>query len=274
MFAPALRRAVFETTTRVPTTTTSILPPAFLLPFSHRAPITTVSHSLETGNVAEPLLHSGQHISSGLKEAIASRPTSQTASSTTPSPAFTSVPYGQQSLQVRTITPQIRQLLPLLRAQSAHYITVHIHGRPYLLTQGDTLRLPFLMKDVQPGDILRLNRATHIGSRDYTLKAPATVKGTRDSPKQVFYLDERLFVCRATVVGTELEPERVKEKTKRRQRHVRHVRSQHRYTVLKISQVEVRSLEEYDELVMKEQGRKGKARRNADASEELAEVAA
>lgn len=125
-------------------------------------------------------------------------------------------------------------------------MTIHLHGRPYLVTKGDTIRLPFLMPHVKPGDILRLNRATHIGSRDYTLKAPETIRGNADHGKQVFYLDERLFTCRARVTGIESEPLRVKEKTKRRRRHVRHVESKLNFTVLTISELEVKGLEEYE----------------------------
>lgn len=136
--------------------------------------------------------------------------------------------------------------MPYLRAQEHHYLTIHIHGRPYLVTQGDTVRLPFLMPKVRPGDVLRLNRATHIGSRDFTLKAPAPQKGTADQPKKVFYLDERLFDCRATVLGVESEPMRIMEKTKRRQRYVRTVKSKHRFTMLKISEIRVKSLEEVE----------------------------
>jgi len=125
----------------------------------------------------------------------------------------------------------VRDLLPLLKAQDSHYITAHIYARPYLLTAGDTLRLPFRMSGVVPGDILRLNRASDIGSRDFTL---------RGTP----YIDERLFECRARVMGVEAEPMRVKEKTKRRQRRVKTVRSKHRFTVLKISELKVNLLED------------------------------
>ncbi|MCJ1363497.1 hypothetical protein MMC16_002604 [Acarospora aff. strigata] len=89
------------------------------------------------------------------------------------------------------------------------------------------------MPDVKPGDILRLNRASNIGSRDYTLK------GTP-------YLDERLFECRATVMGVEAEPMRVKEKTKRRQRRVKRVKSKMRFTVLRVAEVRVREVEELE----------------------------
>lgn len=121
--------------------------------------------------------------------------------------------------------------LPHLTAQPSHYVTAHLHAKPYLLTAGDHVRLPFLMPNVQPGDVIRLNRATALGSRDFTLK------GTP-------YVDERMFECRARVMGVDAEPMRIKEKTKRRQRHVKMVRSKHRYTLLRIMDVKVKSVEE------------------------------
>lgn len=220
--------------------TRATLPPTFLLPL--RAHITTQSHSLETGNVPEPLVQSGQRISSDLREKVASH----TLSPKAPSPAVPVTPNTRQDIVSKHLTPSIRNLLPLLHSQPAHYMTIHIHGRPYLVTKGDSIRLPFLMPNVAPGDVLRLDRATHIGSRDYTLKAPEAVKGTADHAKKVFYLDERLFTVRARVVGIETEPMRVEEKTKRRQRHTKHVFSKMRFTVLKISELEVKSLGEYE----------------------------
>jgi large subunit ribosomal protein L21 len=95
------------------------------------------------------------------------------------------------------------------------------------------------MQGVEPGDILRFNRATIIGSRDYTLKAGTT---EHKSEKQK-YLDERLYTVRARVVGVTQEPERVKIKKVRRRRHAKHTWSQHSYTILRITEVEVRDLE-------------------------------
>ena len=89
------------------------------------------------------------------------------------------------------------------------------------------------MPGVVPGDVLRLNRASAIGSRDYTLK------GTP-------FVDERLFEARARVMGTESEPMRIKEKTKRRNRKVKTVRSKHKYTMLRVCEVRVRGLEELE----------------------------
>lgn len=83
------------------------------------------------------------------------------------------------------------------------------------------------MPGVAPGDVLRLNRASELGSRDLTL---------RGAP----YVDERLFACRAVVVGTESEPMRVMIKKKRRSRRMKRVFSKHRYTVLRVSELSVR----------------------------------
>lgn len=60
------------------------------------------------------------------------------------------------------------------------------------------------------------------------------------------YLDDRLFVCRAVVMGVESEPLRTKEKTKRRNRKTKTVKSKHRFTVLRIKELRVRSLEEIE----------------------------
>lgn len=224
------------------------LRPASLLP--RAAHLTTQSHTLETRNMPDPLLQSGHRVSPDLAEQVQSHQLSPSA----PRPSPPSTPHTRADIVSTSLTPSIRTLLPLLHAQPSHYLTLHIHGRPYLLTQGDTLRLPFLMPDVKPGDVLRLNRATHIGSRDYTLRAAAPLRGTADAPKTVFYLDERLYSVRARVVGIETEPMRVEEKTKRRQRHTKHVYSKMRFTVLRISEVRVRSLEEYEGVLAEEAG--------------------
>ncbi|KZM28009.1 uncharacterized protein EKO05_0002044 [Ascochyta rabiei] len=226
-------------------------PPTVVLPL--RAHMTTQSHTLDASNTPEPLVQSGQRVSRALKDKVASHPLSPSA----PRPAAPErqpTPNARVHVVAKQLTPSIRHLLPLLHAQPSHYMTLHIHGRPYLVTAGDTLRLPFLMPHVKPGDVLRLNRATHIGSRDYTLKAPEPLKGTADHGKKVFYLDERLFTARARVVGIETEPMRVEEKTKRRQRHTKHVFSKMRFTVLKISHLEVRSLDEYERVLNHKDG--------------------
>lgn len=131
------------------------------------------------------------------------------------------------------IADSVRTLLPFLAAQPGHYITVHIHGFPYLVQEGDQIRLPFRMPGVQPGDVLRLNRASVLGSRDYTMKGAP-------------HIDERVFECRATVLGTESEPLRIKIKKKRRQRRMRQAKSKHRYTIVRISELNINNVEDVE----------------------------
>ena len=136
-----------------------------------------------------------------------------------------------------TIRKSVAELLPYLtnegniQGRHSYFISAHLHARPYLLTEGDHIQLPFRMPNVKPGDILRFNRATAIGSRDFTLK------GTP-------YIDERMFECRVRVLGVDSEPMRIKEKTKRRQRHVQRVKSKHRYTLLRVMRLRVKGVEE------------------------------
>ena len=203
---PMLRRTI-ERTVLDSRGSLFVPPPTFLLPsraryFNSTAPIIE-GKDVEPGAVpAETPLQSKSH------------------------PTLSAAAASQQA----PVHESIQTLLPLLRAQPNHYVTAHIHAKPYLLTEGDSLRLPFHMPGVIPGNVLRLNRASVIGSRDYTLKGAP-------------YLDERLFQCRARVVGVESEPMRIKEKTKRRQRRVKTVKSKHRFTILKISELKINSIE-------------------------------
>lgn len=82
------------------------------------------------------------------------------------------------------------------------------------------------MPSAPPGTVLRLNRVSIVGSRDYTF---------RGAP----YVDEGLYLCRAVVVGVEGEPMRVVEKTVRRRRRVKRVTSKMRFTVLRIRELRV-----------------------------------
>ncbi|KAM3443540.1 hypothetical protein MY4824_000426 [Beauveria thailandica] len=133
----------------------------------------------------------------------------------------------------KPVDDSVRNLLPFLAAQPGHYITVHIHGFPYLVQEGDQIRLPFRMPGVAPGDVLRLNRASVLGSRDYTMKGAP-------------HIDEGVFECRATVLGTESEPLRVKIKKKRRTRRARRATSKHRYTILRISDLTIKTAEDIE----------------------------
>lgn len=229
----------------------SVLRKALALPFEQtpssttlfRATLsTTTSKSTQSPNPESPLSASPraefndptqqQHQSPVTPSAAiksASTPyTTPQASSHIPIHKQPLVPTFESPLKV---TSSLLELLPHLVAQRSHYITAHVHAKPYLVTAGDHLRLPFLMANVQPGDVIRLNRASVIGSRDFTLKGKP-------------YIDERMFECRARVVAVDSEPMRYKEKTKRRQRHVRTIKSKERYTMLRIMDVKVKTEEE------------------------------
>lgn len=163
--------------------------------------------------------------------------------------------------QPLVLSKSLQEMLPALRAQKPHYITAHIHAFPYLLTEGDTLRLPFVMKGVQPGDVLRFNRATILGSRDFTLKAgfsspqhtsPPHVRGEQYINKrrtgEPSYIDERLFECRMRVMGLDSGPMMTMDKKKRRIRRTKRVTSKHKYTVLKVMELKIKGLEELTSL--------------------------
>lgn len=259
------------------------LPPTFLLPWT--ATLTTVSHPPSASNLPPPPAPASPRVQRDQPVPAA------------PAQANQSLSEIQSLVETQLATPQqtplrlsdsVRTLLPSLQSQTPHFITAHIHDRPYLLTAGDTVRLPFFMKGVEPGDILRLNCASLIGSREYTLKASAAAPKLRSATREASssaaaiepttaadmtqptpssvereegaaphfiphiakgktsYLDDRLFVCRAVVMGVESEPMREKTKTKRRNRKIKTVKSKLRYTVLRVKEVTVRGLDELE----------------------------
>ena len=196
MFSRTLKKSILDT--RI-TTSNCTLPPTFLLPSRARyfnsttqhveSPQTSAAEAVTADAVnpkpnshspsSETISYSNRQRKSDLNS-IAANVASHIARPKVPEPpSLSSTPLD--------ISDSIKEFLPLLIVQPSHYVSVHIHGKPYLVTVGDSVRLPFHMPGVVPGDILRLNRATSIGSRDYTLK------GTP-------YVDERLFECRATVM--------------------------------------------------------------------------
>jgi large subunit ribosomal protein L21 len=221
MLSRTVRKLVLDI--RIPS---SALPPTFLLPNRARYFNSTPQH-VETppDNLDASQLPASETSASASGLPLSKHTQSKLAK--VPSPP----PPPSKPL---TLSESIKELLPLLAVQPSYYISAHIHGKPYLLTPGDIVRLPFHMPGVVPGDILRLNRASAIGSRDFTLK------GTP-------YVDERIFECRARVMGTEAEPMRIKEKTKRRNRKVKTVRSKHKYTILRIAELRVKGLEEIEQ---------------------------
>lgn len=123
-------------------------------------------------------------------------------------------------------------------SQPSVYATVHIYGRPYLVTAGDRLRLPFRMAGVQPGDILHLDRVGVVGSRSVTAVGGGGGGGSGPEGEGVQHGGHVPGVSvTAVVLGLEAEPLRVLVKKKRRNRRKRTVRSKHQYTVLRIQDV-------------------------------------
>ncbi|EPE05256.1 54s ribosomal protein l49 [Ophiostoma piceae UAMH 11346] len=125
------------------------------------------------------------------------------------------------------------------------YATVYIHGRPYLVTPGDSLRLPFLMAGVQPGDELSLDRVGVVGNRSVTAVAtssdgkPEGDGVVRSTVGAQVVASEAIpgASVRAVVLGVETEPERTLIKKKRRSRRKRTFKSKHYFTVLRIKEV-------------------------------------
>ncbi|KAK7744868.1 hypothetical protein SLS53_003101 [Cytospora paraplurivora] len=221
------------------------LPPSFLLPIRARWLSTETSSSSSTTTTTTIPAAPTPTTTTPSQQQILQQPQPPLHSNT---PRPRAPPSSPPPPQPKGPIPQsVKDLLPFLRAQPSHYITLHVHGRPYLVTPGDSVRLPFLMPGVQPGDVLRLNRASVLGSRDLTLLPTDAGRARRDGSNEVAYVDERLYECRAVVVGVEAEPMRLKEKTKRRNRKVKTVRSKHKYTVLRISELKIKAPEEIEE---------------------------
>lgn len=210
---------------------------AFALPFEQSArPVTTtfgacLRQASTTATTSQSHPEQPSEPLSASPRAQTSTPSQQPPISTPSNTIPTKLPVAPTFTSPLKVTKSLLEKLPYLTTQKPHYITAHLHDNPYLLTEGDHLRLPFLMPKVKPGDIIRFNRASVLGSREFTLKGAP-------------YIDERLFECRVRVMGVDSEPLRVKEKTKRRQRHVRQVRSKHRYTLLRVMDVKVKTAEE------------------------------
>ncbi|AGO13238.1 AaceriAFR091Wp [[Ashbya] aceris (nom. inval.)] len=110
-----------------------------------------------------------------------------------------------------------------LRLANDLYAVFRIHNRPYLVTKGDQVILPFKLKQADVGDVLHLNDVTTIGSRNYKLV---------DHP-----IDPSLYSLQATVIEKTKRPLRVREVTKRRNRRVRHALNKADLTILRISEL-------------------------------------
>lgn len=252
MLAPIIRRTFIQSSSQSP-----LLPPAFLLPFRANLSTANTTTTVPPNNSTHPYQQTLQHSPS---PNTAIPPITTTTKLTPPSPhsPTSHLPQSAATSPLPSFSPSPAPhpptLLPLLAAQPPYYIVAHLHDRPYLLTAGDVLRLPFHLPNAAPGTILRLNRASVIGSRDYSY---------RGKP----WVDETFFVCRVRVIGVEGEPMRIIKKTKRRQRYVQTVKRKMRYTVVRCLELEVKREQKELELELDEDVEEGA--RKERAKEEL-----
>lgn len=130
----------------------------------------------------------------------------------------------QQQEQTKVAATQVSDLLPLKFEQDI-YATIKIHNRSYLVTEGDTVILPFRLKEAEVGDVLDIYNVTTLGSRNYTVVGEP--------------IDKSLYSIKATVIEKTKNPLYIKEVTKRRNRHVRHIPVQHDKTILRISELKI-----------------------------------
>lgn len=82
-------------------------------------------------------------------------------------PAFQ--PIRRFSKSAELLKEKVNIDLTPLKLSNELYAIFRIHNRPYLVTKGDTVTLPFKLKQAEIGDILNLEDVTTIGSRNYKL---------------------------------------------------------------------------------------------------------
>ncbi|KAK9447873.1 mitochondrial 54S ribosomal protein bL21m [Limtongia smithiae] len=104
------------------------------------------------------------------------------------------------------------------------YAVIRIHTNSFLVTVGDTVTLPYRLKDVDVGDVIRLTQIETLGSRKFTWKGEP-------------FIDDEHCVVRATVIENTKEPMRVKIRKKQRTRRTKHIQSKHAYTVLRVCEL-------------------------------------
>lgn len=129
-------------------------------------------------------------------------------------------PKGTQPVQHDTSSA-----LSLLRSQPSHYIIASLYQRRFLLTPRDLLTVPRL-KDVNVGDVIRLDKIHEVGSRDYTLRA---------SDGQ--FLNESAVHVRATVVEHTKGKMEETVKFKKRKGYKKTIRHKGKYTRLRVGEI-------------------------------------
>lgn len=112
-----------------------------------------------------------------------------------------------------------------LKLSNELYAVFRIHNRPYVVTKGDKVILPFKVKNAEVGDTLNLTDVRTIGSRNFKLV---------DEP-----IDPSLYTLKATILEKTKRKFEIREVTKRRNRRVRHAKSKGDLTMIRISDFSV-----------------------------------
>ena len=132
--------------------------------------------------------------------------------------SVTSTSAPTPSLQTVDTTP--------LKLSNELYAEFRVHGRPYVVTEGDRVILPYKVKNAEVGDTLNLTDVRAIGSRNYKLVAEP--------------IAPELYTLKATVIEKTKRKFEVREVTKRRSRRVRHAKSKGDLTMIRISELSVK----------------------------------
>lgn len=123
--------------------------------------------------------------------------------------------------------PEPAAVQPLKEAP-ALYARIHIHNWDMMVTPGDIIKLPVRMRDVEVGSTLTFSECSEIGSRNHTLSGGLNGKGR---------IDPSLFRIKGVCLEKTRVKRAVKETTRRRRRHVKHVVSNNCLTVIRVSEV-------------------------------------
>lgn len=131
--------------------------------------------------------------------------------------------------QVRTLASRVPDLTPLKLDSNGSrdlYAVFRIHNMPYLVTKGDTVVLPYKLKNAEVGDSLVLNDVTELGSPEYTFKNNDGI-----SPE--------LYQLRAKVTEITREPYYEVYRKKQRCRRLKTFKVENHQTMLTIDELKL-----------------------------------
>lgn len=157
--------------------------------------------------------------------------------SSSPAPYLSTSPTPFPTADTLLSTPTIA--VDVLNSQPQKYIVASLYSRRYLLHPKDILTVPQIKPFLPLGTKITLTRIGEVGTHAYQLCAE---KGHRLTGVS----------CEATVLEHTTSPMEVKHLKKRRKGYKKEIRSKHRFTRLRISDIVVRSTEQAVDLEAKE----------------------